>query len=598
LTADAVKSSGRRSVFSELSRSLSDAERNELLHSINTSLRMTAAENSEDEENTIDEDEIKLRIDQEIKRATLFDRFLLWIRKLLMGKSYQSLMLEMKLEKLKKGIKRQNQNLTGFETRDLKPGFAREVWPVYEASLMLYRWHDELFGKKAAFKDLMIILFRNRLEGTISEPKEIFPVEEMIEIYRKEGTDESVRKMGNKLLEEELEKVVNPSIVAELEKITAPLIAADRLVRFPYKRLFSGFGLVGIEAFDIYESTGSIPTFKSATAVTMLDVLEQLFKAVFQMVSLREKGTFEEEVALELLCLCNKREVTEKEVEEYLYHYHHLLESVESFYKSVPLVELIRYFRKNPYYRIKIVQERMNLKAFFRTARKILMREYVETELPEVREAATDRIIGELFTEGEIEQLKNYRTYQSISYDELSLPMFSYQQSLSLVYSFCKKKYKTEVLETVRILDRGLYALNRVERDRLLMHANALEDVEDEIEKLDYSLSAEENDGKLFQRLRFSLGGDQGQLRLFRSLVHQKDNEASIILRRGREAVDGLIRIFEDTLKIRSESGVRALEQHYFMKGFPVSLRSLIEKNIAVLKRFSFIMQQIKRREP
>lgn len=587
-----------RSIFYELSRSLSESERNELLHSINSSLRIESVSGDGEQDTGNDEDEIKLRLGQEYRSAGLLERFIIWLRRLFTGKDPTTLMLEMKLGRLKKSIRQSGSNYTGFETRDLKPGIAEAVWPLYEDSLLLFTCFDKMFGKTGLFKDVMISLFRNHLRGQIKEPEEICGFDEMVEVYRLEGTDEAVRRRGNQLLEEELEKVIDNRLIGELETMVSPLLAADAVIRFPYKKVFSGFGLVGVEPMDIYEATGKIPTFKNATALPMLEPLEQLFRACYRIHNGESDFRIEPELARIVGEVCIKYDLTDDDIQDLTGRFEHLAESVKGFVKHVPVPELLRYFRKNPYYRIRIVQERMNLKAFFRTARKMIMREYVEEKLPEVRDEATERNIREIFAEGDVERLKNYRTYQSIAYDDLGLPMFAYQKSLALLYAFCNKNYRRDIQETVRILDRGLYALNRVERDRLLMHANAIEDVEEEIEKLDQSLSSEESDGKLFQKLRFSIGGDQGQLRMFRSLVQQKDREASSIVRRGRESVEGLNRILEDTLKIKNAAGLEALSQHYFVKGTPVSLRSIIERNIATLKRFTFIMQQIKRMEP
>ncbi len=588
----------RRSVFYDLSRSLNDSERNELLHSINTSLRMNTAD--EPEESSVDnnEEEMQLKLNQDLRSAGLFDRFILWLKKMVSGKDSTTLMLEMKLGHIKKIIRQGGGNLTGFETRDLKQGIPEALWPLYEDSLLLFTCFDKMFGKAGLFRDVMIVLFRNHLKGRIREPEDIYSFDEMVEVYRLEGTDESVRRRGAHHLDEELEKVFDTKIIHELENLVSPLFAADKLIRFPYRKFFGSFGLAGLEPMDIFEATGKIPTFKNATALPLLDQLEQLFRAVFRVLNIERGIIIDPEVARLVAEVCNKREVTEGETDDLLARFERLTESAKDFNKKVPLPELIRYFKKNPYYRIRIVQERINLKAFFRTARKIIMREYIEEKLPEVREEATERNIREIFSEGDVQRLKNYRTYQSISYDELALPMFAYQRSLALLYAFCSRNYRRDIQETVRILDRGLYAVNRVERDRLLMHANAIEDVEEEIEKLDQSLSSEESDGKLFQRLRFSIGGDQGQLRMFRSLVQQKDREASSIVRRGRESVEGLNRILEDTLKIRNESGLEALNQHYFVRGTPVTLKSIIERNVATLKRFTFILQQIKKMEP
>lgn len=593
---------GGGSVFFDLSRMLSDAERNELLYAINKSLKMDSRnQNSGDDgrDSEADTAEVKLRLKQELKRIGLVERFFLWIRKILSGKRYEELMLDRKLEDLKKGVRKQAGNITGFETRDLRPGFAERVWKVYEESFMLQGCFEKLFGKKGLFRDVMITFFQEELQGSIKEPSEIFSFDEMVEVYRREGSDEAVRREGNRALQEELEQVVDIELISRLEKKVVPLLAAEKMVRYPFTRFFSAFGMVGINPKDFFEATGKSPAFKGASAITNMDLIERLYRSLFQFIEGCKDEPLTQDTAEVAGSVCHQEDENRAAVGElFLDQYNRFFQAARDFYETVPLPDLIRYFRKNPYYRIRIVHERMDLKAFFTTARKIIMREYIEERLDAVREEATERNIREIFAEGDVERLKNYRTYQSISYEDLGIPMFNYQRSLALIYAFCSKNYRRDILESVRILDKGLYALNRVERDRLLMHSNTIDDVESEILDLDSSLSSEEAEGKMFQRLRFTIASDPGQQRLFRSLVQKKDQEASAIVRRGREAVEGLTRLFEDTLKVRNEAGLKALNQHYFVKGTPVSLRSILERNIATMKRFTFIMQQIKRVEP
>jgi hypothetical protein len=602
LEKEESRKKGSRSVFFDLSRMLSDSERNELLYAINKSLKMESRNSKSGEErndDASDEAEVKLRLKQELKRIGLFEHFFLWLRKLISGKRYEELMLELKMDQLKKSIRRQAGNITGFETRDLRPAFAEMVWKVYEESFMLQDCFEKLFGKKGLFRDVMITFFQEELSGTIKEPEQIFSFDEMVEIYRREGSDEAVRREGNRALQEELEQVVDIELISRLERRVVPLIAAEKLVRFPFSRFFSAFGLIGIDPKDFFEATGKTPAFKSATAITSLDLIEQLYRSLFRFIEGCKDEPLEVETAAVVGNVCWQDDDTPRAAGElFLEQYNRFFQAARNFYDTLPLPDLIRYFRKNPFYRIRIVHERMDLKAFFLTARKIIMREYIEERLVDVREEATERNIKEIFSEGDIERLKNYRTYQSISYDELGIPVFNYQRSLALMLAFCSKNYKRDILESVRILDKGLYALNRVERDRLLMHSNTIDDVESEIEELDKSLSSEEAEGKMFQRLRFTIASDPGQQRLFKSLVQKKDKEAASLVRRGREAVEGLTKLFEDTLKVRNEAGIKALNQHYFIKGTPVTLRSILDRNIATMRRFSFIMEQIKRVEP
>ena len=96
--------------------------------------------------------------------------------------------------------------------------------------------------------------------------------------------------------------------------------------------------------------------------------------------------------------------------------------------------------------------------------------------------------------------------------------------------------------EIVRILERNVLDQNRITRDLLLSHAANLEDLEDKIKQFDYSLSPDSEDGKLFQRLRFSLAGDPSHQRMYRTLVVQKDREVKTLLDRSPRIPGGTLK--------------------------------------------------------
>ena len=75
-----------------------------------------------------------------------------------------------------------------------------------------------------------------------------------------------------------------------------------------------------------------------------------------------------------------------------------------------------------------------------------------------------------------------------------------------------------------------MLAQNRITRDRLLGYSASIQELEDKIAASDKSLSPENDDGKLFHKLRMSLAAEPAQQRMFRSLVVNKNREVKSLL--------------------------------------------------------------------
>jgi len=151
--------------------------------------------------------------------------------------------------------------------------------------------------------------------------------------------------------------------------------------------------------------------------------------------------------------------------------------------------------------------------------------------------------------------------------------------------------------EIVRVLERNVLDQNRITRDLLLSHAANLEDLEDKIKQFDYSLSPDSEDGKLLQRLRFSLAGDPSHQRMYRTLVVQKDREVKTLLDRSHESLEGLSKIFQELIYTRSDSMRIQLKSHFLLNGKSTSLESALKHWSRHINDFLILFNQVLRIE-
>ncbi len=129
-----------KSRLEELSTALPEKERKELLERI--ARRMEREESEEAVPVELKDDEREKIISYEMKRAGWWVQFTLWLRTFFSGRRRKDIYLEIRLRQLKAGIRAANPNLTGFDTRDLTPKFARRLYDIY------LRLQPLLFGQQ------------------------------------------------------------------------------------------------------------------------------------------------------------------------------------------------------------------------------------------------------------------------------------------------------------------------------------------------------------------------------------------------------------------------------------------------------------------
>jgi hypothetical protein len=133
--------------------------------------------------------------------------------------------------------------------------------------------------------------------------------------------------------------------------------------------------------------------------------------------------------------------------------------------------------------------------------------------------------------------------------------------------------------------------------NRLLLHAASVEDLEDKLRELDNSLSPDEEDGKLFQRIRHSLASESTHQRLFRNLITQKDKEAETLLEKGKESFLGIKKIFDELLDTTMESILQKLNTSYVVGGKSITLKNLLDQQARHIEEFRRLLHQLSKIE-
>lgn len=544
----------KKTTLRELSSNLTEKERKELLEKIYNSQK------NEEQEYIVpielEEDERKRIIHSEIRQLTWWKKFILWLQTLLSGKEKEKLFLNMKISELKKSIRRINPGLTGFETRDLSVKFAQHIYDVYCTAFPLIHFYYNFTGRPD-FKDKLIVrIIDESYPQAKKNIKDFFSVDEMEEIYAASGR-EKLEKLLYKRVDDYL-KAIPAKVFNKVEAEIKPIFSLKNIVLFHYREIFNFFSyLLPPEMLD-----KKYPFFKSAPALILIDHLERMYYALFFALSNLENGFIISDELLWCSILLQNNLSIDNHIEEdnNLYsrleqeksllqnHFLTLISEVTKFNAVVPLLDLIKYFRKDPYYRLKFYLPSLPIKTIYFKACKLKLEKQLSEKILLIKERVINRKIAELFGDRNITPLRYYTEEREEIFTKLGLAYFSKIKSLTLLYNYINKVYKAVIQDILQVINDYFFSHNKRNQHKLLTFASTFEELEDKILHFDKALSPEEEDGKALMRLRYNIASDLTHQKIYRNLVSEKDKDATALVDKGIECLTGINEIFDEIL--------------------------------------------------
>ncbi len=582
-----------KSKLEEMSSDLPEKERKEFLAKLTRNTQRDTPEEIVQVE--LKQEERERRIGEEMLALSTWKRFLLWLKSFFSGKTKRELFLNMKLGHIKKLIKQLNPGISGFETRNLTPRFARQLFDLYAALFPLKDLfeafaHDQEFQQKS-----LHYLFKERYEDSKNDLEEFVPLKDLEDIYADSGYENEVRKQLLRKFNEYVRKIPE-KLYTQLEEGLKPFVYLKGLVLFPFTGIFRHFNyFLGDRLDDKY------PYFDHAPVMLMLDQLERLYYAVYLPLKLGEDWFCHEEF---LHYFCRHRRQAEEtdeldiheieqEVIELRTDIANLVEANHRFSRKVLLLELLRYFRKDPYYRLLFNIPRFNIKTMYTTALKRHILEQLDERMFDIKKNVVDRKIKDTFKTDQLLDLFYYNEKPNFDFRKLGLPYYTYTKSLMVLYNYLSKIYKGYIQDVVQIANAYVLSSNRLVQSRLVQFAAGLEELEAKIVLHDRSLSPDEDDGKTLMRYRHRIASDLNQQKMYRTFILQKDNEAKVLLERGEECLIGIKTIFDELTTSPMESVKSLLKTLHIHRGKNQTLVHLLKITSDLIGDFHDLLDQL-----
>jgi hypothetical protein len=582
-----------KSRLEELSIALPEKERKELLERIGK--RMEKEDGEEAVPVELQEDEREKIAAYELKKASAWVRFLLWIRTLVSGRPKMEVFTDIRLRMLRSHIRSSFPGLSGFETRDLSPKFARKLYDIYLRTQELASVYHALATDKAVRGAAYTFYVEQRFEHARKTVEEFVPTAEMEEIFAQSGQTDEIKKKLSLRLNDYLRSIPE-SFILQLEEQAKLHLFLGRLVAFPFASFFRYFNYILSESLD-----PKYPAFEHAPVMLTLDLMEKLhvdFSLVHRCAP--DYLYAEEPVAYYLFVRAGLKPEEDREegrVENELASLRSdvldLAREIDAFEKAVPLLDLLRYFRRDPWYQLMFNAPRLYLKSLYFSTLKARLGVELEEKLGTVKERVIGRKIQELLKGQRFVDFTYYKEIPDFDFRKLGLPYFSCIRSLGLTYNYILQQFKGTVQEAAQIVSGTALANNRITQNRLNQGISGLEDLEARMVLFDRSLSPDEEDGKQLGRFRFSVATDLMLQKSYRAFVVQKDREARDLMEKAKEYLTGVRKIFDDIRMSTFENTRSLLKVIHVYRGRNLTLGQILNGRSESIGAFLKLVDQL-----
>ena len=496
----------------------------------------------------LQEDERQKIIAFEMKKAGAWIRFLLWLRTFFSGKQRAVVFLDIRLRLLKAHIRALSAGITGFETRDLSVKFGRKLYDVYLAAQPVLGVYHALSSDKAVRGAAYTWFVEQKLDKAKTTIDDFVGTEEMEEIFAQTGQTEEIRKKLSLRLNDYVRSIPE-TFMLQLEEQVRLHLALGRLAAFPFASFFRYFNCVLGDTVD-----PEYPPFEHAPVMLTLDLMEKLYVdfGLFHR-SAPDYLYAEEPIAYYLYLRAGPKpgagggeDKIGGELGQLRADVLGLAKEIDAFEAAVPLLDLLRYFRRDPWYQLMLNPPHLQLKNLYFTTLKTRLGVELEERLGTIKERVIDRKIQELLKGQRMTDFSYYRENPDFDFRKLGLPYFASIRSLTLVYNYLQLHFKGTMQEAAQIVAGTALANNRILSSRLMQNISGLEDLEARIVLFDRSLSPDEEDGKQLGRFRFSVATDLLLQKTYRAFVLQKDRDARDLIEKCRDFLTGVRKIFDD----------------------------------------------------
>ncbi|MCX7786874.1 MAG: DUF5312 family protein [Spirochaetes bacterium] len=486
-------------------------------------------------------------LQQDWSQAKIGRKLNVWAKNLISVKTEEEFLLEAKLATLRSSIRNRSKPFVDFTRRAFLPSLAEEIHSVYVSIQPLMEPIRRLINDI----DQVQKLFRQFIERNLEHPKtslvEFISIEEMKHLFFKTESKQDLVGEIQKRLNQYFNEIDEEKI-QKLQREILPFYNLRNLAIFPFEDTLHCF-----KAKVIPEAP---PTFDDAPIFPTLEYLEQFFCALYPFRAQSVENLLPNELLVYLSGVLDGggdsiriQQVDPSRVESVKQILHRIVVSCQRALKEMPLVELIRYFRTDPYYRVMIYQPKVHLRDFYTYSLTFKVFSDFEAFFSKIRFDILEDLMNQLFKGEPLVEFQYYMNPQLNLVPKQGYPGFTHHRSLVLLNNFIRRIYTNHIQDTIHVLNRTITNRVRDSVSQMLIHASGIEEIDERLQKFDGSFAPDTEAGRMMAVLKLVLDRDPKQQKLYRSLIAEKDKEGKDILEKALVHLESLMIGFQNVGK-------------------------------------------------
>lgn len=606
--------------FRDLALALSEDERRTLLNRISKSLDFKPRRDADAFKSVVTERSRGEVIGRELRQMGFWDRLRFFIRKLLSTHGDEATYVEFRLAALRRRARSVCPDLHPIEHHSMSAAIPTLAWELYRAAYPVIPLFLDFWKGGNYLQESVEYLLSQRIPSARSDLYDLTTLDRLQDVFLASELKGDVRSHVMERLDQYL-KDIPDELFRHLEEGLVPFYYLRQICLFDFNEFFGVFGFdPGIAPPE------ETPPFRDAPTSAALPVVEALYYGLHSAGKLEEGFYFHTEILdryLEMKEAEESRPGREErgddpaersgedpvdEADEHAYqrrrvHLQEMRDEIHALHKAahtlsrrVPFADLIRFFTRDPWLRIKSYLPELKLREFYRSYLMIRVLSQLDQKFPEIRRGVVDKMVQELF-EGAPPPMTYFRPGVQITPERAGLPDFTHMRSVAVTFNFLRFVYRGRMQEMMRILSRILPVRQRDSSSDLIAHVSGVEEALADLEDFDESFSPDSEEGKAYYRVRYAVEKDVTMLRSFRNLVQQRDREAASLVDRTSEHVQGLIQVFDSIHRGLTDQ----LRERYAASDHRVNsldgLDQLLEAQRVKAEKFVSLIRQVRAME-
>lgn len=529
-----------------LARTLTDDERRALLDRIQKSLSI-----DDTQRRRIIHSELRQERRMELVRADMeslgfWDRLKLWFRRMVNHRSDYDLFIAFRLEQNRYHAEERAPELFDFQHRIFMPGLGSALEELVRLAQPTTPFFRMLWTNEDALRRIIDYLLSKRVPDARNSLAHFCAARELQDLFRATESQQHIKQIVLERLGSYIDGIPD-SVLEDIETGLQPLYLYRDIVLFDFEGLFTLF-----QTSTDHVIKGDA-TYHPVAGNRGIDKIEELYLALHY--SSRVSG--EPQVYTEMIqyyLAIRKGSLDESGVplDAHEADVAAMREALLAFSrevvrvrKALPLAEIIRFYRNDPYYRFIAYTPRLRLREFYYANLKMKVLEELDSRFSDIRMGAMGQMIQEIFPRG-LDDFEYFHTEIQSSIKRAGVGTLQVYRPLQVVYTFTRKVYRPGLMEFMRIIGRILPARNRQSRTDLTLYIAGLDDVLERLREFDLSFSPDSEEGKTFYRYRYSkTDRDKTMINAYKGLVAQKDRDARGIIEKFLDQLQGILTAFE-----------------------------------------------------